>query len=346
MITSRPDTLEVQGLSAQAQALPAKADSVRHKTFSVWRIAQSMPGATPQQLDSVIQARLPERERHLSTRPDTLCIPGLKVPSARPELSDLPVAYQMSFFENNTLLHPEIVIRPDGYTATPLPYRLWRDNWVTAIILVCFFIITLIIHFNRDHFKSQLRSLFYDRHRQNDTRAVQTSIEENSSLLLTIMLCLISGLGFFEYIQSQRGVFLGQLSPYLLIALYTACWAAYFLIKNITYYFVNWIFFDAESRLLWKDSASFLISLETILLFVIFVISVYFSFSINAAFWAVLSLIIIIKLLLLYKTFQIFFGEKYGSLHLFVYFCTLEIAPLLVVVKILMLITDNLIVKF
>jgi hypothetical protein len=50
--------------------------------------------------------------------------------------------------------------------------------------------------------------------------------------------------------------------------------------------------------------------------------------------------------LLLYKTFLIFFPKFYGTLHLIVYFCTLEIMPLLAVFKVLIRVTDELIVKF
>jgi hypothetical protein len=44
-----------------------------------------------------------------------------------------------------------------------------------------------------------------------------------------------------------------------------------------------------------------------------------------------------VKTLLFYKCFQIFFDYKFGSVHLFLYFCALEILPLLVLWKSLLL---------
>jgi hypothetical protein len=276
------------------------------------------------------------------TQHDTLCI---LLPKSDP-LEGLPSAYDLGFFQDNTFIHPEVVGRPNGVVATPLPYRLWRDDWVTVTVLLCFFILTFVLRLNRYRLLAQLRNFLYSPRQQHEPRAVQTSLEEQSTLILTILLCLIGGVGYFEYTQNRLGIFLGQLSPYLLMAIYMGCWGAYFLTKNITYIFVNWIFFDKESRLLWKDNVTCLISVESVLLFIIVVASVYFELSLENVFIPVSAVVIAIKSMSLYKTQQIFFREKYGSLHLFVYFCTLEIAPLLVITRILMLITDSLIVKY
>lgn len=120
----------------------------------------------------------------------------------------------------------------------------------------------------------------------------------------------------------------------------------YFILKNLLYTFINWIFFDKDSHLLWMDTYSFLLIVESILMYGIIVIGVYFGLMPKNIFYAALSVIIAIKSLLLYKAHQIFFPEIHGSLHLFVYFCTLELVPLLAIARILMWITDLLIVNY
>lgn len=348
MILSSCDTLDVAKPTDEWQDTEAvKTDSVKeYHGFSVWRIAQSMPNATPQELDSVIQARLPERERHRSTRPDTLSIPGLEAKSTITKLEDLPVCYKMSYFQNDTLLHPEIIIRPSRYSATPLPYRLWRDNWITGTVLLCFFVMAFIIHLNGKQLLTRSRSFFFGSQHQNEPRAIRTSLEEQSTTIMTFMLCLIGGLGFFEYTQNHLELFLGRLSPYILLGSYIGCWMVYFILKNLLYTFINWIFFDKDSHLLWMDTYSFLLIVESILMYGIIVIGVYFGLMPKNIFYAALSVIIAIKSLLLYKAHQIFFPEIHGSLHLFVYFCTLELVPLLAIARILMWITDLLIVNY
>lgn len=348
MTSSCCDTLDVAKLSEEWQnADSVTSDSTKeYHGFSVWRIAQSMPNATPQELDSVIQARLPERERHRSTRPDTLCIPGLEAKSTVTQLEDLPVCYKMNYFQNDTLLHPEIIIRPSRFSATPLPYRLWRDNWITGTVLLCFFVMAFIIHLNGKLLFNRSRSFFFGSQHQNEPRAIRTSIEDQSIIIMTFMLCLIGGLGFFEYTQYHLELFLGRLSPYILLGSYVGCWVVYFILKKLLYAFVNWIFFDKESHLLWRDTYTFLLMVESILMYGIIVIGVYFGMMPKNIFFAALSVIILIKSLLLYKTYQIFFREIHGSLHLFVYFCTLELVPLLAIARILMWITDLLIVKY
>ena len=247
MILSSCDTLDVAKLTDEWQDAEAvKVDSVKeYHGFSVWRIAQSMPNATPQELDSVIQARLPERERHRSTRPDTLSIPGLEAKSTITKLEDLPVCYKMSYFQNDTLLHPEIIIRPSRYSATPLPYRLWRDNWITGTVLLCFFVMAFIIHLNGKQLLTRSRSFFFGSQHQNEPRAIRTSLEEQSTIIMTFMLCLIGGLGFFEYTQNHLELFLGRLSPYILLGSYIGCWMVYFILKNLLYTFstfIMWMF--------------------------------------------------------------------------------------------------------
>ena len=315
MILSSCDTLDVAKPTDEWQDAEAvKADSVKeYHGFSVWRIAQSMPNATPQELDSVIQARLPERERHRSTRPDTLSIPGLEAKSTITKLEDLPVCYKMSYFQNDTLLHPEIIIRPSRYSATPLPYRLWRDNWITGTVLLCFFVMAFIIHLNGKQLLTRSRSFFFGSQHQNEPRAIRTSLEEQSTIIMTFMLCLIGGLGFFEYTQNHLELFLGRLSPYILLGSYIGCWMVYFILKNLLYTFINWIFFDKDSHLLWMDTYSFLLIVESILMYGIIVIGVYFGLMPKNIFYAALSVIIAIKSLLLYKAHQIFFPEIHGT---------------------------------
>lgn len=349
MTFSRCDTLDVGKLTEEWQdAGSTTTDSAReYHGFSVWRIAQSMPNATPQELDSVIQARLPERERHRSTRPDTLCIPGLEAKSAFLKLEDLPLCYKMSYFGNDSMLHPEIVIRPSQFVATPLPYRLWRDNWITGMVLLCFFVMAFIIRINGKLLVNRSRYFFFFGSRQKkEARAIRTSIEEQSTTIMTFVLCLIGSMGFFEYTQNHLELFLGHLSPYVLLGSYIGCWIVYFVVKDLLYTFVNWIFFDKDSQLLWKDSYSFLLMVESILMYVVIVIGIYFGMQPQNIFYAVLSAIIAIKSLLLYKTYQIFFREIHGSFHLFVYFCTLELVPLLAIARILMWVTDLLTVNY
>ena len=136
------------------------------------------------------------------------------------------------------------------------------------------------------------------------------------------------------------------MSPYLLIGIYTGIWILYFILKTILSGFVNWIFFDKKKIKVWKKSGFFLFSVESLLIFPVIIITIYLNLPPHIPLWITLIIGLLVKILHLYKTFLIFFPKIYGTLHLIVYFCTLEIMPLLAVFKILIRVTDELIVKF
>ena len=46
--------------------------------------------------------------------------------------------------------------------------------------------------------------------------------------------------------------------------------------------------------------------------------------------------VLVLKSLLLYKSYQIFFSYKLGGVHLILYFCTLEVIPLLVLWRVIL----------
>lgn len=346
MIEIKCDTLTAEiGEELETEDLLLSTDSIHYHRFSVWRIAQSMPNATPQQLDSAIQANLPERETFRSERPDTLEIPGLHAKSPFPVLDDLPVCYKMGFFQHNKLLHPEVELHQSGYSGIPLPYQLWRDDWITSLVLMCFFMLVFIGNKIKSRFIPQFKDFFFPLRNKSVVDDGEVTIERHADVILMLIMSMMGSLAFFIYTQSRMNFSMGQISPYMLIGLYIGLWIAYFIFKTLLSQFVNWIFFDKTSRKSWRKSNSFLISVESMLLFPVAIITVYFNLSLVISCWIILLIGIITKSLLFYKTYQIFFGKFYGILHLFVYFCTLEMMPLLVTLKVLTLVTDELIVK-
>ncbi len=351
MITLQPDSIQnvhpdsLQDVLPQEVTSSATPDSVRPRKFSVYRIAQSMPNATPSQLDSAIQANLPVRERHLSTRPDTLNIPGLVGRNPYASLDSLPVAYRQGYFANDSLLHPELQVHPTGYVADPLPYRLWSDDWVTGTLLIVFLIGVFLIHRSRKFFLLQAKNFFFPTNEMKNASPIETSIGGDTNFLTTLLLSIMGALVAFGYIQYEYGIFLGTLSPYVLLGLFVAGWLLYFFFRRMIYSFVNWIFFNKEQRRFFNEAYSFLLSLEAILIFPAILVAVYFNIPPLYCLFGTLSLVILVKLLLAYKSYFIFFKNLFGSFHLIVYLCALEVAPLVIIWKILMRTVDILISK-
>lgn len=333
---ARPDSL----------ALPDSAEAGEHTTLA-WRITQRMQGASPQLIDSVIQAHIPKRERILSTRPDTLEIPGLKGHRSYEIGPDhLDRAYELGFFKDNPLLHPELHITHRGQRAVPRPYQLWRDDWVTGSFVVSLILLVYIINHTRRQFVLQAKDFFFPAKDRPTLFAQKTTIETQSLLFMVFLLSIMGGFMSFVYAQHTLNLFLSQVSPYLLLFIYTGCFMAYFAVKRLLNQFVNWVFFNKFQQNHWKESAAFLISFECLLIFPLTFVFIYFKIPILQVLLILGIIIVISKLMFLYRCYTIFFPKIYCLFHLFAYLCALELMPLAALWKSLVFITDNLIIRY
>lgn len=333
------DTLKLEAPADSASASGASAP------FSVWRIAQSMPNATPSQLDSAIQANLPPRERFLSSRPDTLNLPGIRGKSLIPQLDSIQKCYTMGYFYQNPLLHPEIIAETPGYSGEPKPYELRNDEWITGTLLCSFIFLVFLVRYIW-RFLTVRTKEFLNMADSASVHETKTSLEDYYGLFATAILSLMYSLIFYGYTQHSLQLFLGQLSPHTLIGYYIICFLSFFGIKKGLYAFVNCIFFDKIKQKKWGNSYSYLIFTETILLFPVLLILVYFNISAYKALYILLILFIFVKTLLLFKTFRILFNNLYCLFHFFVYFCALEIIPMVLIWITLTRLTNSLIVIF
>ena len=330
-------------------SLSVDGEQTIYHGFSVWRIAQQLAEKgeyTDQQLDSAVQANLPVRERVRSTRPDTLSIPGLPGHKPYEAQTDRIIDFNQGFFRTSPMFHPELPYRSCGESAVPLPYILWRDDVVTGGLLLCFVILVLTFNKMRSHLRQQSKDFFFAPRQQTGLLAVETGTASRARLLMLIQLCLLGGVMMFGYSQHQLQFFLGQLSPRWLLGIYVASFILFFISKFLLGRFVNWIFFPKSQQTTWRSTYFYLIFVESLLLFPLALTFVYFRLPFEKIVWMFLFILLSIKILLAYKAYQIFFPKFHCLLHLFVYLCALEIMPLLALCKILVMITDNLIVKY
>jgi hypothetical protein len=112
--------------------------------------------------------------------------------------------------------------------------------------------------------------------------------------------------------------------------IYLGVFAGYFIVKTLLYETVSWVFFDSKKNEQWEKTTLFLYSCEGAAFFPIVMLMVYFSFSVSAALICTFIIIIFVKILAFYKTFSIFFVRNGNLLQIFLYFCALEMMPLLI----------------
>lgn len=262
---------------------------------------------------------------------DTLC---LLVPQDT-LVEALPHFYDYDFFAGDTLLHAEVPCRHYGFATTGTPFRMRHDGWSGVLLLVCLLLAASLVMRLRKRFREILRAVFLPIPGKTDEPIVDDPLRYSTRLVAVCLLSLTAAMVTFTYIQHDTGFYLFSETPYILFAAFFLLWIVYFLVKKMMTNFVNWIFFRSEKIFTWKRAYTFLYVAEAMLSLVLALVVVYQPIPPEKVLLLTFCLVILVKILLLYKTYQIFFPKMYGSLHLIVYFCTLEIMPLLVLWQVL-----------
>ena len=250
------------------------------------------------------------------------------------------------FFAGSQFLHPELTCQTWGESSAPVPYQMSQDDVVTAILLICAAI--LIFSFNkiRTLLSRQTRNFLLQPREHTGLFAVETSIEAHSRMFMVMVLSAMGGVAMMGYSQAQFNVEQHIITPHLLLAVYSVSFLLMFTMRRIMTGFVNWVFFPKSQQKIWKDTYSYLISIEAIAFFPLLLIFVYFGLSFEKSITFFIIILLIIKILLSFKAYQIFFNKSYCAFHLFAYLCALEIMPLLALCKLLAIVTETLVVKY
>ena len=239
-----------------------------------------------------------------------------------------------SFFRADTL-HAEVPYRPYGFESTATPFRLRSDAWSGLLLFVCLLLAASLVLRLRKKFKEVLQSVFFPIPGKKDEPLVDDPLRYSTRLVAIALLSLTAAMVTFTYTQHDTGFYLFPESPYLVFGGFVLLWLAYFLMKRLLSSFVNWVFFRDEKIFTWQRAYTFLYVAEALLFLVLSLIVSYLPFSPEEVFVFTICLVFFVKFLLLFKTYKIFFSKLYGTLHLIVYFCTLELMPLLVMQQVL-----------
>ena len=276
---------------------------------------------------------------------DTLCLPDSSV------LQDTVVERLIPYDDGglakgDSVLHAEVPYKPFGFGATETPFRIRHNNWSGLILLVCLLLAASLVLRLAKNFKGLLRDVFLPIPGKKDEPLVDDPLRYSTRLIAVCLLSLTAAMVTFTYTQYEVDYYSFPETPYILFGAFFLLWIVYFLAKRMMSSFVNWVFFRKEKIFTMHRVYTFVYVVEALLSLVLALVVVYLPVPHEKVMILALCLIFFVKILLLFKTYQIFFAKLYGTLHLIVYFCTLEIMPLLAVFKVLIRVTDELIVKF
>ena len=226
---------------------------------------------------------------------------------------------------------------------TPRPYAVSSDNVLTASLILCFVVFVVALSHQGWLLARQAKDLLNTHHNSTDDVPLT-----HLGFHLFMMLVCCHLLAIASYIFATKLLHYDfRLEPQsLVVAVFLGLFLAYFLLKWMAYSIVNGVFFGKRARQQWMLSFLLLVALEAVLLFPLILLLVYFDINAEKALFALAFIVFLNKILTFYKAWSIFFREKTLSLQIFLYFCTLEIMPMLAMGGIWLMMTNQLRVNY
>lgn len=261
------------------------------------------------------------------------------------EKVELPQYYKQNFFSTDSLWHPELNGGRYGIAGDPVPYTIKGDNMITALLLCCFILAFVAFSKSRWFIMRQAKH-FFRVPRRGTTAVTETTNEFRFQFFLAAQTCLLLSLVAFFYAQEYNSDTFLVSSQYQLIAMFFGIFAGYFILKTLIYSLVNWVFFGWRQNEQWLKSYLFITSVEGVVMFPFVVSQAYFGLSVRSTILYVAAVTILSRLLSLYKCFLIFFRQKGVYLQIILYFCALEIIPLLALCGVLTVLISYLNINF
>ncbi len=253
------------------------------------------------------------------------------------KLTDVKFA-QEGYFKGNPYYRPELGMSNGGILGDPVPYSVSNDNVVAGTLLVCFALAMIASSMSSNFIVRQIKGLFNRPYRRINVG--ETGHEVRFQVFLVVQTALLLSITYYLFTRSENGGNYVVDSPMLVVGIFLAIFLGYFLLKKLLYSIVNWVYFDRKSNQQWSQLTLFLVSAEGVLIFPAVLLMIYFGLSVQYTLIYVATIVGLAKLLLFYQGYVIFFKRTAASLQIILYFCTLELMPLMALLGILVY-TDN-----
>ncbi len=218
-----------------------------------------------------------------------------------------------------------------GVEGTGRVYLLMNDNIITIGVILLFVLFTFVLYRSRIVFLYRF-STFFSSRQIYAPNEIKTSEQELVDIITLILIgCLsVSVIFYSDFIYAEHSGPRYDLLSYIFI-----CITLYIVAKWLIYSLINWTFFNTSKGQSWTSAVFFSIAVVSTIAFPLSLLQIYLSIKIFDITFCIVAVVILQKILLLLKLYVNFRPQQYGCVLFFLYFCSVEIMPPLIVWRIL-----------
>ena len=215
---------------------------------------------------------------------------------------------------------------------SPLLKPHFVSNWETIILLICLLIVAITKGINQSKFLSIAKSIFSAQATYEIVRGEKVFFNR-TNLLLNSVYILSSALYIYPYLTLSNSISNSsfEISTYLIILLSLGIFYSIKLLSNIL---INYFFDTSEIVLEYVYTTSLFNNIIGIIMLPILFILYFTSLQQSILFQN--GIVLLIFSILLFRTIRfikLVLKKNVFISHIFLYICTLEILPLIVIIK-------------
>ncbi|MBR1838911.1 MAG: DUF4271 domain-containing protein [Bacteroidaceae bacterium] len=203
------------------------------------------------------------------------------------------------------------------------------DDVVTLALMASAFALALVAVRSWGFVVRTMSDFFYDIRPRRITPGAEADIEDvGDSRWLHLHVCFLVSLAYicYRYVSNPDTFVHG--APYRLLFEGVGLTLAWYVLRAVLYRFIDSVFFERWQHLLWTQVRTQCTFLSCLFLLPLLLVQIYFAPPAFFYIGVVLFYIVVSRLALFMKCYSTFFIYPGGFIHLLLYFCTLEIAPL------------------
>ena len=216
--------------------------------------------------------------------------------------------------------------------AIPVSHPHYFDNFLVCGILACTFILAIVFSDRKRYFSRLLKEFFLPR--ESTIEGIRTTNIVYQRLFMYFV--SFSSIALLLALYASEKL-LGSMGHGILWLISCISIVLFYLLRRGVFAITNRIFFDSATIKTWEQSYSCWTILSSVPLFLLTVIVLFLNIPSQSTLLLLTICFALLEICLLYKAFYIFSAKKYGILQIFIYLCTLELMPLLLVGKALVL---------